>query len=263
MRFVKVAVVLAALVALALVPHSALAGGNLCVADPASAPVGTDINITCSGYSANTWINVYAVEPDGRASGIDIYGFFPTNIKTNAAGVAAFRFTTEFPGAFSAAVGKYTFVVQQIGLGHTILVENHVDVTVAARAENYTGAFLTSTVDSSPASGSDVAFVGGGFDPFENVNTWVSQPAAANCSGLGIDQLSLGALGTNSSSLWSGPGTVKADAAGDIAFSVHFNPSACIGVYTLTARALGSGRAAESSFTIDGKSVTASKGSET
>ena len=86
----------------------------------------------------------------------------------------------------------------------------------------------------------------------------VTQPDGAKCSGLGIDQLNLGALGAGSSSLWSGPETVKADANGDIAFSMHFNASACIGEYFVTVRGPATWIAGETSFVINGDAVTES-----
>lgn len=254
MRLLKLAVVLGAIVALALIAHPASAAGSDCWVDPAAAPVGTVFTISCWGFTPNTWTNVYAVEPDGRASGIDTYGFFPTNVKSDGGGYATFYFVTEYPAYFSVPVGHYTFVVQELAPGGIRLAqEAHVEVQ--SRAESYSGAYLEATVD-----GRYVSFWGWGFAPWEAVNTWVTQPPGAECSGIGIDQLSLGALGTDGSSLWSGPQTVKADGAGNIAFTVTFNSRACIGEYHVTARALGSGRAAEAKFTINGDAVTESGG---
>lgn len=256
MRSLKLAGLIAALVAVAFISRPAYAGSNNCSVSPsASGEVGTVFTISCWGFSPNTWTNVYAVEPDGRASGIDVYGFFPTLVKSDGAGYATLYFVTEFPGFFSAPVGHYTFVVQQLGLGNSIVVEDHVDIDVQSRPESYSGAYLSATQD-----GRSVSFSGWGFGPYENVNVWVTQPDGSKCSGLGIDQLSLAALGGGGSSLWIGPSTVKADTAGNIAFTIDFQSSACIGDYVVTVRSPSSGRAAEASFTINGDPVTATGG---
>lgn len=256
MRVLKLAVLVTLLVSFALVARPAMAGNaNACTVDPPSGPVGTTFAIACGGFTPGGTTNIYAVEPDGRASGINIYGFFPTVVKADAGGVAAFAFITDFPALFSVPPGDYTFVVQQLGLAGAIAVEDHVTVTVKSKEISLVYASLDVSVDDYVAS-----FSGSGFDAWEPVNIWVTPPPARNCSGLGIDQLTLGALGADGSSLWSGPGTVKADGAGNIAFTIVFFPSACIGEYHVTARALGSGYGAEAAFNIGGRTVIESGG---
>lgn len=255
MKYLKLAAIALAIIALGLAVQPANAAGGCSVSPGNSAPVGTTFWISCDGYQPNVYTNVYAVEPDGRASGFNRYGFFPDTVKADESGVATFYFKTEFDGFFSTAVGQYTFVIHALGLGNTPINEHKVNIEVQSRAENNDSAWLYSTVD-----GRDVSFSGGGFAPWEMVNPWVTQPDAAKCSGLGIDQLTLGALGAGASSLWSGPETVKADGNGDIAFTMHFNSSACIGEYTVTARGVTSLHAAETSFTINGDKVTAAGG---
>lgn len=249
-KLLAILVLVAALVTLAL-PASAAKGDWVCSVDPGTGSVGTTFGIACTGFSPNTWLNVYAVEPDGRASGVNIYGFFPTTIKSDETGSVSFNFVTEFPGAYSVPPGKYIFVVHQLAPGSSVAIEAEVPVFVTGRSENNSTAWLEAVVD-----GRDVLFVGGGFNAWEQANVWVTQPDGAKCSGLGIDQLTLGALGAGSSSLWIGPGTVKADGNGDIAFAMTFNSSACIGEYTVTVRGPGSGLAGEASFAINGDTVT-------
>lgn len=261
MRYVKLAALVVALLALALVARPAYAGNTACAVSPdSSAPVGTTFWVTCTGFTPQVYANIYAVEPDGRASGLNIYGFFPSSVKADADGVVNFYFATERDGFFSTSVGNYTFVVQEIGLGNTILYKQEVPITVESRSEAHVGGWLYGTVVSHDESGTTIVFVGGGFAPFDQVNPWVTQPEGAKCSGLGIDQLTLGALGAGGSSLWSGPDTVKADASGNIAFSIHFNPSACIGTYTVTVRSPGSGIAAEATGIVTGMPVTETGG---
>jgi len=255
MKYFKLAAILFALIAIGLAARPANAAGSCWVTPGNSAPVGTTFWISCDGYAPNVYTNVYAVEPDGRASALNIYGFFPSVVKADEHGVATFYFKTEYAGLFSTAVGSYTFVIHALGLGNTVINEHKINIDVQSRPENNSSAWLNATV-----SGHDVTFYGGGFAPWELANVWVTQPNAANCSGLGIDQLTLSALGAASSSLWSGPETVKADAGGNIAFSMHFNSSACAGEYTVTVRSPSSGTAGEASFTITGNSVTAKGG---
>lgn len=256
MRYVKLAALVVALLALALVARPAYAGNTACAVSPdSSAPVGTTFWVTCTGFTPLVYANIYAVEPDGRASGLNIYGFFPDTVKADADGVVNFYFATEFDGLFSTSVGKYTFVVQEIGLGNTILYKQEVPITVESRAENNSSAYLTATAD-----GYVVSFWGWGFAPYEQANVWVSQPDGAKCSGLGIDQLNLGALGAGASSLWFGPQTVKAGADGSVAFTIVFNSSACIGDYMVTVATPDKSHAAEAGFRISGKSVTEAGG---
>ena len=229
-----------------------------CTVSPSSGPVGTKFGLSCWGFSPNTIINIYAVEPDGRDSGLNIYGFFPTELKTSAAGKVSFTFATKFPGLFSVPPGTYIFIVQQLGPGNTVAYADYAVVTVTGAGQNLGNASLSvvEVTRSSDLPNRVFAFSGSGFVPGEAVNNWVTQPPATECSGLGIDQLTLGALGLDSSSLWFGPGTVKADGSGHISFTATFRPSACRGTYALTSYALVSGRGAFVTFDVTGVSVT-------
>ncbi len=255
MKYLKLAAVALAIIALGLTVRPTSAAGNCSVSPSGSGEVGTTFWISCGGFAPNIWTNVYAVEPDGRASGINAYGFFPTEIKADENGVATFYFKSQIGNLFSVPVGRYTFVVHALTWGNAVVNEQQVDIELTPHPEAHTGAWLESTVNNR-----DVSFTGGGFAPWEMANVWVTQPDAVKCSGIGTDQLTLGALAANAATLWDGPGTVKADADGNIAFSMHFNSSACIGEYAVTVRAPGSWRAAETYFTINGNSVTESGG---
>ncbi|MBI4674058.1 MAG: hypothetical protein HY741_20630 [Chloroflexi bacterium] len=256
MRYLKLAAILFALIALGLAVRPANAASSSCLVSPdTSAPVGTTFWIACDGYAPNVLTNVYAVEPDGRASGINIYGFFPTTVKADENGIATFYFVTEYPGFYSVPIGNYTFVIHALGLGNTVINEHKINIEVQSRAENNSTAWLYASVDDYV-----VTFWGGGFNAWEQANVWVTQPDGSKCSGLGIDQLSLGALGAASSSLWVGPETVKADADGNIAFTIVFGSSACIGEYMVTVRSPSSGLAGEAGFAISGLSVTEAGG---
>ncbi len=247
----KILLILAIFAALVLVaaPAQASTGSFVCVASPGSGPVGTVFGISCSGFTPGRISNIYAVEPDGRASGLNIYDFFPTSVKASSTGVVAFSFMTEEPGFFSVPPGKYIFVVQELvpDGGGAVNIRAQVPVTVESRADPLLGAVMASSfagvtkdpISNGPEQWFNIA--GTGFVPGEAVNIWVTQPPAATCSGLGIDQLTLGVLAGNGSSVWEAPGTVKADSSGTIAFQIGFRPSACMGTYIISAHALGSG----------------------
>lgn len=253
MKHFKQFALLFAIIALAVLglianPLPVNAGGKDCIVDPSRAPVGTNFHITCFGFDPHGPVaNIYATEPDGRASGLNIYGFFPQNVKVAADGSVSFTFVTEIDPLFSVGLGPYTFVVQQLvhNGGGVIAHEEHAQLMVQGRPEAHVGASLSASVVDYDAS-----FFGSGYAPFEFVNIWVTQPPASSCSGLGIDQLTLGTLAGNGSSLWNGPGTVKADAGGNIAFAIIFRSSACVGTYGVTARGISTGNAGEAFFTI-------------
>ena len=255
LKFLTVLAFLAALVLVAA-PAQASVGSYVCVVNPGSGPVGTVFQFACSGFTPNRISNIYAVEPDGRASGLNIYGFFPTDVKASSSGVVAFSFVTDFPGVFSVPPGQYIFVVQELvpDGGGKINIRAQVPVTVESNPKPLLGGVLTNSFVSGDNVTHDLIydFAGTGWVPGEAVNIWVTSPAATQCSGLGIDQLTLGALGASSSSLWSGPGTVKADASGSINFTMAFHPSACRGEYVVSARALASGIGAETSLLLNG-----------
>jgi hypothetical protein len=246
--------ILAAFV-LTAAPAQAVSGSWVCTVSPGHGPVGTTFGIGCSGFSPNTILNVYAVEPDGRASGLNIYGFFPTSIKTDSSGAAGFRFVTEIPGFSSVPPGTYIFVVHELAPGGGIASEAHIPVVVDSSPRPLVGAILQQVGSTQQGLDDIRSFVGTGFAPFEAVNIWVTQPPASQCSGLGIDQLTLGTLPGNGSSLWKGPGTVKADASGTIAFTIDFHVSNCTGQFWVSAHALGSGIGAETSIWFTGLPV--------
>lgn len=257
-RILAVLIAIAALMFVAL-PTQASTGSAACSVSPGSGPVGTVFAFACAGFSPLTIVNVYAVEPDGRSSGLNIYGFFPTEVKTDINGTAGFKFVTEFPALFSVPPGDYTFVVHELvpDGGGAIAAEVHIPLTVTASPRPLVGATLTASAPYflGPQLDPTFDFIGTGYKPGEIVNVWVTQPPAAQCSGIGIDQLTLGALGAGSSSLWVGPDDVKADSNGNIAFTIEFHTSACRGVHTINARALGSGAGAQTDVLVNGNIV--------
>lgn len=242
-------------------PAQAAKGSWVCAVSPGSGPVGTTFTIACSGFTPNRTVNIWANEPDGRTSGLNIYGFFPTNVGVDGKGVVTFNFATMIPGFFAVGAGDYIFTIRQPTLDGGGASDVIAMVTVHVRGS--TGVLKGATLSSKSLGFQRDPFsvgplqqfeiMGTGFVPGENANVWVTQPPAAFCSGLGIDQLTLGTLAGNGSSIWSAPGTVSADGSGDIDFVISFRPSACVGVYQVSVRAPRSGIGGFTNVTVTGK----------
>lgn len=251
-----------------LTARTANAAGAACHTDPASGPPGTRFDITCTGFSANTHVNAYVVEPDGRAiAAAQMTGFLSNensgSILTDQNGNASFSWQTESGrveldggGAFAHQFGEWTWVVHELGLARAVLAQGEVHVTVEATNWEQVGATLAAT-------GTDAAnwtVTGTGFWRDEYVNIWVSLPP--NCSGRANvepasaeDPFFMGAYDG-----FTGPSTVKADKIGAISFPLVFSAQACRGIYYVTAYAPGSGYGAITQLTVLGDSVTLTAG---
>lgn len=254
--FAVLALILAALLTAA--PAQAVSGSAMCMSDPATGPVGTVFAISCAGFSPNTILNMYGVEPSGRASGLNIYGFLPSSAKTDGTGTANFKFVTEIPGFTAVPPGDYIIVVHELSIGGGVAAEVHLPITVQSAQHPLVGALLAATFDKSDSDHVLWYTVDGmGYVPGEAVNIWVTQPPAAQCGGLGIDQLTLGNLAGNGSSLWTAPGTVWADKFGNIEFSIGFRTSACRGEHIVSARSPSSHIGGQVSIVVTGFSVPA------
>jgi hypothetical protein len=267
---------------LAIVTPSATAvyaGGNGALdASPDSGPVGTVFAFTASGFPANTGLWLYAVEPDGRAVACtDLEQVLPPD---SGAGFCDARSASD--GRFSfkwdsshAALGAWTWVVQTANGSYYASYPVHVD----GAGETIAGA----TLSASPSAGRSSTFSGGGFGPNDIVNVWVTFPS--NCSGLDEEVLDKGEgvtslldINPNASSEGgtqglranvygiymngspnnpSEGGDPKADAGGNISFTLTFASWACTGVYHVSARDLGTGAGAIADFEVTGSAVTA------
>lgn len=248
---------------LGLLATPAQAAGAKCWSDPTSGPPGTSFYIWCSGFSPNIHVNVYVVEPDGRAvSAAQITGFTSNvggaSILTDLAGNAAFWWHSAGGGnqGFAHQIGTWTWVVHELGPGNTVVAQGTTSVTIESVAAPLSGAKLyASTSDWMTWS-----FTGSGFARDETVNVWVSLPA--NCSG----RLNVEAALADEPAIqglfdgFVGPSNVKADEGGNIAFTIVFSSRACRGFYTVSARALGSGAGAEVTIEVRGGSVAESVG---
>lgn len=251
---------------LAAAPASA--AGASCASDPVSGPPGTRFTIQCSGFSANTHVNAYVVEPDGRAvSAVQIVGFISNagggDILTSADGNASFVWQsqdgrTELPGggSFGHQLGDWTWVVHELGLNKAVLTQGQAKLTIEAYHWEQVGATLHSETSDNKLH----SFYGSGFARDEYVNLWVSLPA--NCSGRGNvegasadDPLFQGLFDG-----FIGPNTVKANELGEISFTILFTSRACRGYYKVTAYALGSGYGATTEIAVGGEALITSLG---
>lgn len=279
-KFLLAAAMLLALSALA-VPSQAGGGEVACGADPTSGPPGTVFVISCNGFAANSYVNAYLVEPDGRAMDgneanpfgtSDVNGNRTNTFKVNGKGAVTFYFTTSsFNGSATAMIGKWAVVVNVPGS-----LRREVDVNVTSSPFNASGGALSYATQ----DGRSFVFAGAGFATNEVVNVWLTLPS--NCSGTSgsavtdspdSDRTAIGAVNPfnfNTSLGWDYPGydtnnpdfssnnqAVQTDSKGAFWMAMHFRDYACTGWYAFTARALGSGTGAIIEFEVKGNAVTA------
>lgn len=266
--------------AVSVAPAPVFAGAIDCTADPAVVVLGERINITCTGFDRDTIVNSYVVESTGFAEiGKDNYAACLTSsrgeggpaFKTDETGtVVLYWYTQDGTGdcgpnrqdyydGYANQIGTYTVVVHELGPARSIKYAGKVDVTLMGPSLVLGGASLQ--VPASAFAGEQLTISGWGYVPGEMVSVWFTRPA--NCSGMGwwfytgpsaFDPTQWDGAGV------SGPGNVKAGEGG--AFSATYqlgtpkdNNYPCLGEWTVSARALGSGRGAEASFQINGHSV--------
>ncbi|MBI4671817.1 MAG: hypothetical protein HY741_09145, partial [Chloroflexi bacterium] len=109
-------IVLLALVAIVAVPAKTTnaANGAVCVTDPEAISIDEVAFIVCTGFSPNTHVWVYSVEPDGAAAA---YG----SVKSDEDGTVAFTFAPRIGNFGAAALGTWTLVVEEKGLANSII----------------------------------------------------------------------------------------------------------------------------------------------
>lgn len=255
------------------------AEGVLCSADPNVAQVGSVIHISCTGFDRDALVNAYVVEPNGFTEvgrsnyavclrGTRVGASFDPTAKADEKGTAAFIWYTQdgrgynsYPcnyDGYANQLGTYTIVLQQLDGKGGIKYAGQVNVTLTGNGETHTGAQVA--VDGDVYSGSPFALHGSGFAPHEYVNVWFTRPA--DCAGLGWWYYT--GVSAFDPSQWAGagvmgPGSVKADADGN--FAVDYVATdrdgsyPCLGKWSVTARALGSGAGGEAQFMLRGKTI--------
>ena len=254
------------------------AEGVLCSADPSVAVLGSAINIWCKGFDRDAIVNAYVVEPTGFSEigrsnyTVCMLGTRTTDprnstAKADESGTAAYVWYTQdgsggaYPcdyTGYANQLGTYTVVIQQLdGMGG-IKYAGKVEVTLTANPEIVGGAQVH--IDDMVYSGDHFMVHGSGFAPNEYVNVWFSTPAS--CSGMTWWYYT--GVSAFDPSEWEGagvygPGSIKTDENGNFAAQYsaqdHDGAYPCLGGWSVTARALGSGRGAEAQFTMQGKSI--------
>ncbi|HEY6042559.1 MAG TPA: hypothetical protein VIX58_10535 [Anaerolineae bacterium] len=268
---------LAALILAAAPRVTKAATAVVCMADPSTAVLGTKITITCTGFDPNTIVNSYTVDPTGFAEiGDDDFSACVMNgqggsgrsAKTNENGAVTFYWYTQngvntcprvnYSG-YANQIGPYTFVVHELDGAGGIKYKGTVRVNLNGRSASYSGAQLSAANVVVPGV---VKLAGTGFAPNEAVSVWFTRPA--NCTGHGWEFWT--GVSAFDPTRWGflmnvdGPGTVLADASGNIAASYNFGVNGlaetpCVGTWSVTARALVSGMGSTANFLVSARSV--------
>lgn len=239
---------------LATATSPALAADTGCNASPASGPAGTSFSLTVSGFTANTHLWTYAVEPDGTAFSDPEFNAFGGSVKTNESGKATLSFPTRFiiyGYPVARALGSWTIVAQELGLAGSIVHEAHCTITITSGGEQtLTGAAL-SVNPTTVLVGTDALVTGVGFAPQEMVNLWVSPPP--DCSGFAFILPDVLYQKVGASAYMQA--NVKANSSGQIAYALPtYSIYSCLGKWSISARG-PSGAGASAEFWIDGRTV--------
>jgi hypothetical protein len=233
----------------------AFAADTGCAASPKSGPVGTTFALSASGFDPNTHLWLYAVEPDGTAFADQEFNAFGGDVKTNESGIASFTFSsrlTVYGYPIDRALGEWTLVAQELGLGGTTVHEAHCSVTITSGAQQLLSG---ATLEVNPYEilvGTDAQVTGSGFGAFETVNLWVSPPAGCSGFAFTLPEVLYQKVGASAYA----QDNVKANGAGQIAYTLPtYSFFSCLGEWTLSAYAPGSGAGAEAEFELAGRTV--------
>jgi hypothetical protein len=219
-----------------------------CWSTPTSGPIGTVFTVYCAGFSRDTILNTYYVEPDGAAV---ILGDF----KTNEVGSIAVAIATKYGTFGAASVGNWTVVADQKGLANSIIAHAEAVFRVTGGTEGVSGAKVW-TDPTSIHPGQFVTVYGSGFAANEVVSSWVEFPNG-DCSSFTFHDFYYngpGIQGLSSEVLFD----AKADGSGSFAFSFYFYSLACEGRYRVVARGNSSGLGGETTLTLQGNAITLS-----
>lgn len=234
---------------------TALAATAQCTADPVHGRPGTVFSFVCSGFSPNTWVNVWTVDPSGVAqSGNNAIGSVD-NTKTDEQGVARFSWVSpahETGWYFATELGDWLWYANELCNGQPCIVGS-AKVQIDSGGEVVSGANLAVTPNPVLLGDNEIGYVtfginGSGFAPYEYVNLWLTQPELCDRSAFSF---SMSAMDI---------GTVKADGSGSFSTGYPLSVYNCVGNYTVTARALGSGRGAEAPFLLQGNGIKGTYG---
>jgi hypothetical protein len=287
-RLLFVLVAMLFLSALAAIPQNIAfaAADATCTSDPAAGPVGTRFVIVCSGFTPNSYVYAYLVEPTGAAGEL----FAPSGaIKVKEDGSITYTQQSKFENVASLQTGTWTFVAEELGLAKTVKHRGEVKFTVTGGTEGVSGAALSpnpSTIHkpqtaydhfkmgagtfNTLALSKPVTIHGEGFAPNEIVTFWL-EPANGGCASMtkhtsvnaGTIVPSVVALYVHqdlNTPIYDGIGAqlladAQADANGQVSVNVYFTSIACEGAWRFVARGNGSGRGASTWVTVIGNAV--------
>lgn len=255
-RLVVFLAVLLAILFLAPAANVSAGSGADCSVSPHNGPPGTVFTFWCSGFSPNTYVNVWTVDPSGVAQNGPAVPGAPGSVKTDASGNASFVWDSPggqgslylgFLVSFSVEFGDWTWYVNELCYGKPCVVGSAA-VHIDGVAVNITGAELHVSPELGYAGETEFTVTGSGFTPLQMVTLWESVPPMCDAS----------------SSLFSTSagydGDVKADAAGNIFATLSYSPGNCLGEYSLTAREVKSERGAITTFRLTGKPISPTYG---
>lgn len=256
----RLVVLLALVLGLAsLVPlATAQAGASAsCSVSPHNGPPGTTFAFACSGFSPNTYVNIWTVDPSAVAqNGSAVLGA-PDSIKTDSAGNAAFVWTS--PGGqslfysnsfyvnYSVEFGTWTWYVNELCYGKPCIVGSaavHIDGVPVS----ITGAALSVSPDQGYVGETTFTITGHGFTPLQPVSLWYSLPSLCDASSQ-IFSASAARVGD-----------ITADASGSFSTSFFLPGGFCLGRYGMTAREVRSARGAIAEFKLKAKPISPTYG---
>lgn len=259
----RLAIVALILFALSLFPvPRAQAGGLPCTASPSEGPVGTTFTLTASGFTPNTTVFLYAVDPSGAAfADPDRQGFGGT-ARSDATGTVTFTFSSRFqesvptlglPPALGNLIdrelGQWQLVAQELGPGNTTIHQANCSVTITGGGGRVLqGATLRVTPEIG-FSDTNFTVVGSGFAPLEIVNTWLSPPPGCDTFLYELDRFFVPQAAASAFSYRN----AKTDASGNFTSHIFANTAQyCVGTWNISAYAPGSGQGAQASFLVNG-----------
>lgn len=288
-RIIALCIALVMLASFAVVPQTVIhaAADATCVSDPAAGPVGTVFEITCSGFTPNSYVYAYLVEPAGVAVTL-----FESDgaIKANEKGAIVYEQESKFEAFATLQVGTWHFVAEETGLAKTVLHRGETTFTITGGTESVSGAELEAspTTIHKPAQAYDrftfpsftlsalafsepVKLEGKGFEPNEMVTFWL-EPAGGGCATMTRHQSAdageilpgVAAIYVHqdiNSPIYDGYGAQefagrKANAAGEVEAEIAFTSIACEGQWRMVARGNASHHGAQTWVTVTGNAVT-------
>jgi hypothetical protein len=242
--------------------------------------------ITCWGFTPNSYVYAYLVEPTGAAG--QLFGQDGA-IKVAEDGSISYVQESLYGTAAALQTGTWSFVAEELGLAKAVLHRGETTFTVTGGTEGVSGATLWSDPSTihKPEQAYDhinigigtinllaysepVTVWGTGFMPGEMVSFWL-EPAGGGCPSMtdheaidaGIIQPGVAALYIREEiniPIYDGLGsqefaTVKAASDGSATVDVYFTSLACEGAWRFVARGNSSWYGAETWVTVIGNAV--------